>query len=149
MVKRLLFAGPVLALWAVLAAAGPAAAQATERGAAAKAGFRAKQVLGSKVTIQGNASIGTVDDIVIDADGQVEYLVVLNEGKLVTVPWDAAKFDFERRAATLTITQDQYRAIPTYTVERYPDFYAPAYRTEIYKAYGLTPRQQRKLNREP
>src|SRR5688572_26628457 len=46
--------------------------------------YRAKQVLGSKVQIQGDLAIGTVDDIVFTDDGQIEYLIVANEGKLVT-----------------------------------------------------------------
>jgi hypothetical protein len=72
--------------------------------------------------------------------GQVEYLIVANEGKLVTVPWEAAKFNFEKQTATLTITQDQYKVIPTYTVREYPVFFAPDYRVEVYRYYGLRPR---------
>lgn len=110
--------------------------------------YRVKQVLGTKVHIQGDLAIGTVDDIVFDDSGYIEYLIVLNEGKLVTVPWEAAKFNFENRTATVNITREQYRVIPTYTVERYPTFYSPAYRVEIYKHYGLTPRQERRIDRK-
>lgn len=109
--------------------------------------FRAKQILGTKILIQGNTAIGTVDDLVFDEAGNLDYLIVDNGGKLVTVPWDAAKFDLEKRTAVLTITQDQYRVIPTYTVKTYPTFYAPAYRTEIYRFYGLTPRELRRIDR--
>jgi hypothetical protein len=105
--------------------------------------YRAKQVLGTKVMIQGNVNIGTVDDIVFDDAGQVEYLIVDNGGKLVTVPWEAAKFNFEQRAATVNITQEVYRTIPTYTVQTYPQFFAPTYRTDVYRFYGLTPRPPR------
>lgn len=102
--------------------------------------YRVKQVLGTKVMIQGNVSIGTVEDIVFDDGGQVEYLIVDNGGKFVTIPWEAAKFNFEQRAATVNITQDVYRTIPTYTVQTYPQFFAPAYRTDVYRFYGITPR---------
>jgi hypothetical protein len=105
--------------------------------------YRVKQVLGTKVMIQGNVNIGTVDDIVFDDAGQVEYLIVDNGGKLVTIPWEAAKFNFEQRAATVNITQDVFKTIPTYTVQTYPQYFAPAYRTEVYKYYGLTPRPLR------
>jgi hypothetical protein len=110
--------------------------------------YRVKQVLGAKVHLQGDLAIGTVDDIVFGDDGVVEYLIVLNEGKLVTVPWQAARFNFEKRVATLAITPEQFKLVPTYTAERYPSYYAPAYRTEIYKFYGLTPRQERRLERK-
>jgi hypothetical protein len=109
--------------------------------------YRAKQVLGTKVNIQGNVNIGTVEDIVFDDAGQVEYLVVDNGGKLVSVPWEAAKFNFQQRTATLNITQEQFRTIPTYTVQTYPQFFTPAYRTQVYKYYGMTPRERRILER--
>lgn len=110
--------------------------------------YRVKQILGTKVNIQGNLAIGSVDDIVFGDDGYVEYLIVLNQGKLVTVPWEAAKFNFEQRTATVNLTQQQFEVIPTYTVEKYPSFYTPTYRTEIYKYYGLTPRERRLERKE-
>jgi PRC-barrel domain protein len=108
---------------------------------------RAKTVLGSKVSIQNNVAIGTVDDIIFNDDGYIEYLIVLNEGKLVTVPWEAAKFNFDKRQAVVNITETKYREIPTYTVTAYPNFYEPAYRTRIYTYYGITPRDPRILDR--
>jgi hypothetical protein len=105
---------------------------------------RAKQVLGTKVSITGDVNIGTVDDIVFADNGQVEYLIVNNDGKLVTVPWEAAKFNFEKQTATVNITQEQYRVIPTYTVREYPAYFEPAYRTQAYRWYGLTPRPWRR-----
>jgi PRC-barrel domain len=103
-------------------------------------GHRAKQVLGAKVMIQGDIAIGTVDDLVFSDVGQVEYLIVANEGKLVTVPWEAAKFNFEKQTAVLNITQEKYREIPTYTVREYPVYFEPAYRTRAYGWFGLRPR---------
>lgn len=109
--------------------------------------FRAKQVLGTKVMIAGDVNIGTVEDLVFDDAGNLEYMIVDNGGKLTTVPWEAAKFNFEKKVATLAITADQYKVIPTYTVTTYPSFYTPTYRTEVYKYYGLTPRDLRRLRR--
>jgi hypothetical protein len=109
--------------------------------------FRAKQVLGTKIMIQGNTAVGTVDDLVFDEAGNLDFLIVDNGGKLVTVPWDAAKFDVEKRTAVLSITPDQYRTIPTYTTTTYPNFYTPTYRTEIYRLYNLTPRDLRRIER--
>lgn len=102
--------------------------------------YRAKQVLGTKVSIQGGQSIGTVDDLVFNDAGQVEYLIVANDGKLVTVPWEAAKFDFEKQTATVNIAPEKFREIPTYTVREYPVFFEPTYRTRAYGWFGLTPR---------
>ena len=131
--------------------------------------YRAKEILGTRVTLQpgtpgatgttvvrpdatGTAvarveAVGTVDDIVFSDDGMIEYLIVENAGKLVTVPWQAAKFDMKQKTAALAITTEQYRLIPTYTVRTYPSFYTPAYRTETYRFYGLTPAQMRRTER--
>ena len=84
-----------------------------------------------------------MDDIVFDGDGYVEYLIVDNEGKLVTVPWEAAKFNFKERSAMVNITPDQFKQVPTYSVERYPTFTAPNYRVDTYRYYGITPRERR------
>jgi PRC-barrel domain len=109
--------------------------------------YRAKQILGTKVNIQGNIAIGTVDDIVFSDDGRIEYLLVLNDGKYVSVPWTAATFNFANQIATVNITQEQYRVIPTFTSRLLPRFYAPEYRVQTYKYYGLTPGQERRVER--
>lgn len=110
--------------------------------------FRAKQILGSKVTIDTDMSVGTVDDIVLDDQGNVDYLIVANKDQqLVTVPWDAAAFNIEKRIATVHITPELYKKVPTYTVKQYPVFSTPTYRTQVYKYYGLTPGQERRAFR--
>lgn len=110
--------------------------------------YRAKQIIGAKVALQGNASVGTVDDIVLDDHGNVDYLIVANSaGQLVTVPWDATAFNVEQKVATVQITPEQFKQVPTYTAQQYPVYAAPAYRTQVYKYYGLTPGQARRIIR--
>lgn len=105
--------------------------------------YRAKQIIGSKVSLDGNVAAGTVDDIVLGEDGYVEYLIVMNNNKLVTVPWDATAFNFQKQTAVVKITPEQFQKVPTYTAQQYPAFSTPQYRTSIYKSYGLTPRERR------
>ena len=109
--------------------------------------LRAKSILGSRVSIQGGTNIGTVEDIIFDNEGAVDYLVVQNEGKFVTVPWEAAKFDFDKRTAVVEITQERFREIPTYTQETVPNYYEPAYRQKIYTYYGVKPRRDVRIER--
>lgn len=122
-------------------------APAAERPAPSGQSYRAKQVLGSQVSITGNVSIGTVEDIVFGDEGYIEYLVVQNDGKLVTVPWEAAKFDFQQRKATVNITQEQFKQVPTYTMNQYPTFSAPQYRAEIFQRFNTEPRVDRRVER--
>jgi len=126
----------------------PASAPPGALPAATSNTFRAKQVLGTKIMIQNNTAVGTVEDLVFDDAGNLDYLIVsTGENKLITVPWDAAKFDVEKKTATLTVTQDVWKTIPTYTATTYPQFYTPTYRTDIFKVYGLTPRELRRIER--
>jgi hypothetical protein len=120
----------------------------TQPPVAASATFRAKQILGSKVAIQGNTAIGTVEDIVFDDAGNLEFLIVSDGGKLVTVPWEAARWNLTDRTAVINITPEQYKVIPRYTVQTYPQYFTPTYRTEVYKYYNLTPRELRRLERK-
>ena len=154
MLSKALYAGSALALLAVIAAANLVTAEDNAKppaaGAAADEGqhFRAKQILGAKVMLEGSSAAGTVDDIVMDENGNVDYLIVVNSNnKLVTVPWDATKFNLDKRTAVVEIPQDQFAQVPTYTVQTYPNFSVPAYRTQIYRFYGLTPGQQRRAIR--
>lgn len=121
----------------------------------AEATFRVRSVLGARVSVQNNTSVGVIEDLVFDQDGQIEYALVADQGQLVTVPWQAVKFAALQAnapanaplAATIAIPAEQYRAIPRYTVTTYPSFYTPTYRTEVYRYYGLTPRERRLVER--
>ncbi|HEY4259552.1 MAG TPA: PRC-barrel domain-containing protein [Schlesneria sp.] len=116
--------------------------------AANSATYRAKQLIGSKLAIQGNASAGTIDDIVLDEHGNVDYLIVATaDGQLVSVPWDAAVYNADKRVATVQITPENFKQVPTYTAQQYPVYSTPAYRTQTYKYYGLTPGQARRAVR--
>ncbi|MBY0232952.1 MAG: PRC-barrel domain-containing protein [Gemmataceae bacterium] len=109
--------------------------------------LRAKSILGSKVSLKGGTSVGTIEDIIFSSEGVVDYVVVSDGGKLRTLPWEVAKFDHGKRVAVVDVETDVYKKVPTYTVERYPTFYAPTYRTEVYKAWGLRPGEIRRLDR--
>jgi len=111
--------------------------------AGTQSALRAKNILGAKVDLKGGTVAGTIEDIVFDEEGVIDYFIVSENGKLITVPWEAAKFNFEKRTATINITQDEYRKIPTYTPQQYPQFYTPAYQTEIYRYYNVTPQARR------
>jgi PRC-barrel domain len=148
------FGAATLACWVALAGVGVGYAQQREERREerrderrAPETRRAKDVLGAKVSIRGDLAIGTVDDIIFSDDGYIDYLVVLNEGKYVLVPWEAAKFDFGKRAAAVDITQERFREVPTFTRGQWPQVYEPAYREKIYTYYGLKPGQERRIER--
>lgn len=108
---------------------------------------RVKNILGSKIHITGNVDAGTVEDIVLNEDGLVEYLVVANEGKMVLLPWEAARWDWGRRVATVEITRERYHEIPTFVHDQWPNVYDTGYRERIYGYYGVKPGQIRRIER--
>lgn len=109
--------------------------------------YRASQILGSKILIENNSGIGKVEDLIFDTAGNLEYLVVNHDGKLISVPWDAAKWDVKNQSGTVSITPEVLKTIPTFTPTTYPDFWAPTYRVQTYKYYNLTPRELRRIER--
>lgn len=126
----------------------PAAPPATTDASGTLA-YRAKGVIGSRVSIRGDIAVGIVDDIVFNDRGIIEYLVVVNENRFVTVPWQATKFNYDRRTAFVDIAQDRFRRVPTYTATTYPNYFAPRYRSEIIEYYGLSPIENRRIERRP
>ncbi len=116
-------------------------------GAGPSQALRAKSILGSSVALEGGTAVGTVYDIVLNEDGVVDYVVVAEGTKLVTVPWEATKFNFEKRTAVINVPAEKFREIPTFTADRYPNFYAPEYRVQVYRHYGITPGRERRLER--
>jgi PRC-barrel domain protein len=108
---------------------------------------RASSIIGAKATIQDNVSIGKVDDLVLDHNGRVEYLVVNNEGKYVLVPWGAAKLDADQRTVMVEIKQDKFREVPTFTRESWPNFSDAQYIERINTYYGVRPGRERRIER--
>src|SRR5262245_14198980 len=108
MLKRILFTSAVVAAAIGLSAAqtppaqppGQPPAQPGQATQTATKTYRAKELLGTKINIEGNANVGTVDDIVLSDEGVIQYLIVTTaDNKLFTVPWDAAKFNWTQRTA--------------------------------------------------
>jgi hypothetical protein len=98
---------------------------------------RARDVLGAQIRLRDGYSVGTVSDIIFNDDGYLEYLVVETNGRDVLVPWSAARFNFEGRAATLDQPHDRWRDVPTFPRDRWPDVGDPDYRARIDKYYGV------------
>jgi len=151
--KKLFLSALVLGLAATADAQPPVPSRPAAPGAqpapatGAPVAYRAKQILGSKVLLQGNATAGTIDDIVFSDAGDIEYLIVVDNNQYRTIPWAAAKYNMDQRTAVVNVTAEQYKVVPVFTAQTYPNFYAPEYRTQVYKFYGLTPGQLRRIER--
>lgn len=149
-----------LGCWAAMGASGVVAQVPAERPAAPPARVapaapaerapeaqRARSIIGSTLMLRGGTSAGKVDDIVFSNDGHIQYLVVEENGKHVLVPWEAVKYDLGKRTVSVDIPVDQFRQVPTFARDAWPNVYDPGYQQKINGYYGLRPGQERRLER--
>ena len=54
---------------------------------AAPESWRISQLIGSNVALQGNNQFGRVEDVVLQPNGSIGYLVVANNGRYAMMPW--------------------------------------------------------------
>ncbi|MFL5242147.1 MAG: PRC-barrel domain-containing protein [Gemmataceae bacterium] len=100
---------------------------------------RVSSVIGTTVSLRENASLGKVEDLVLNESGCVDYLVVDFEQKFILVPWSSARVDFSKRTVTVDIERDRFKDVPTFTREKWPDFSDTQYIERINKFYGVRP----------
>jgi len=65
---------------------------------------RVSQILGSSVRLEGEDNYGKVEDIVLDDNGTIDYLVVAKDSRYVMLPWNAGNFDYGRRVVAYDVT---------------------------------------------
>jgi len=108
---------------------------------------RISSVIGGTVFVQGDVSVGKIEDVVLSEDGCVDYLVVMEANKYVLVPWTVTRFDFERRTAVIEIAKDKFYEVPTFTRDRWPSLDS-GYVEKLYTFYGARPSQERRIERK-
>ena len=65
---------------------------------------RVSQILGANVRLQGEDTYGKVEDIVLDENGTVQYLVVSKGDRYVMMPYNAANVDYGQRVVIYDVT---------------------------------------------
>jgi sporulation protein YlmC with PRC-barrel domain len=91
---------------------------------------RVSQILGANVRLQGEDTYGKVEDIVLDENGTVQYLVVSKGDRYVMMPYNAANVDYGQRVVMYDVTP---QAIQPLFFERnaWPTLSDPQYTTRI------------------
>jgi len=65
---------------------------------------RVSQLIGSNVRLQGADSYGKVEDVVLDNNGGIGYLVVAKGNQYALMPWNAADVNYGQRLVTYDVT---------------------------------------------
>ena len=86
--------------------------------------LRARTLIGLDIKNAQNETIGEIDDVVVDADGRVQQVVVSVGGFLgvgarsVAISWSEIHFDAQREVAMVNMTKDQLSAQPDFQRRR-------------------------------
>lgn len=64
---------------------------------------RASQLIGSNIRLQGEENYGKVDDLVLDDNGNINYLLVSKGNRYVLMPWNAADINYGQRVVVYDV----------------------------------------------
>src|SRR5262245_4447461 len=78
-------------------------------------------VVGGTVVVSDGATVGKVEDIVLNDNGCVDYVVVSYENKYVLVPWGVTTWNVQDRTVRVNITRDRFTQVPTFTRDHWPN----------------------------
>jgi hypothetical protein len=110
---------------------------------------KAEDVMGKTVVSQTGEELGSVDDLVIAEDGQVQYIILSRGGTLgiggdlIPIPWDAAnlQIDQENDQLRADITEQQLEGAPKIEGGNWAQIASPEYEQQVHSYYGTEPRQ--------
>jgi len=125
-----------------LAAAGPATAQ-EDRPAELR---KVSQVIGSSVLLQDGVNYGKVEDIVLNEDGCIEYVVIAREDRYALMPWGVARVDYGQRAVIFDVTPQVVQPL-FFARDAWPNVADPQFGRRVQDAFG--PRAVRRESARP
>ncbi len=129
-----------------------AAAKTTMTVNKARGQERASQIIGMNVRNKANESIGEINDLVLDKDGKVIYVILSHGGflgigdKLVPIPWNvvAANNDVKTNKDyfVINMTKAQLEKAPNFEAKTWPSFWEGDWGTRTgtyYEPYHSNP----------
>jgi hypothetical protein len=109
------------------AASKPAPIQNTKRFAEHTGLARASELIGMEVKDAAGKDAGKIEDLLVDARGDIAYAVVSFGGllgvgdKLYAVPWDAVMMDREQKVVHLNVNKSVLERAPSFSKDRWPE----------------------------
>jgi len=95
---------------------------------------RVSQILGANVRLQGEDTYGKVDDIVLDENGTIQYLVVAKGDRYVMMPYNAANIDYGQRVVIYDVTPQAVQPL-YFDRNAWPTLSDPQYTTRIRQVF--------------
>jgi hypothetical protein len=108
-------------------------------------GLRSSALVGSSVKLGDGQPVGKVEDLVINEDGHVDFMVVSFNGpsefrgRLAAIPWSVGKMDFAARTVTLNVERDMLRDAPIFFSRgtAWPNLYEPQWAASVHNYFGV------------
>jgi hypothetical protein len=98
---------------------------------------RISSVIGSTVRLQGGDPYGTIEDIVLNDAGCVEYLVISHDDDYVLVPWAVTTVNYEGRVITVDTTPQRLEPL-IFTRDNWPSPADPQFTRRVQEVFGAS-----------
>ena len=82
---------------------------------------RVSTFIGASVELQAGGTFGRVEDVIINDEGCIDFVVVVFEEKLIAVPFTLTRVDFAKKVVFLNAEREFLLRAPTFTRDRFPD----------------------------
>ncbi len=89
---------------------------------------RVNNIVGKKVISQKGEDLGTVDDLVLNENGCLDYLILGHGGvlgigdRLVPIPWKAVKTGSQADTVIVDVDKEQLTKAPSFESKKWPNF---------------------------
>jgi hypothetical protein len=99
---------------------------------------------GNRVVARLGEELGTIDDLMIDAErAVVAYVVMSGAGKLgerfFAIPWHALELDLDRHCFILDVERASFDAAPGFDKDHWPSMADDRWAEEVHRFYGVPP----------
>jgi hypothetical protein len=82
---------------------------------------RVSTFIAASVELQAGGTFGRVEDVIINDEGCIDFVVIAFEEKLIAVPFTLTRVDFARKVVFLNAERDFLLRAPTFQRDRFPD----------------------------
>jgi sporulation protein YlmC with PRC-barrel domain len=89
---------------------------------------RVNNIVGKRVVSHKGEDLGTVDDLVLNESGCLDYLILGHGGllgigdRLVPIPWKAVKTGSQADTVIVEIDKEQLKKAPSFESKKWPNF---------------------------
>jgi sporulation protein YlmC with PRC-barrel domain len=109
---------------------------------------RVSQILGSTVQLNNGTGYGTVNDIVIGPENEIQYLVVSHDNQYVALPWAFGQYVPARRTIMYDVAPAALQPL-IFRPSAWPNFVDPVYTRRVQTIFpGMTRRDLRRMERQ-